>query len=725
MNGEIPGPIPANVAVEGAPHLGYELTGHLTKELTKNLADGGVGRRARKAANDRRARVDTLSIDDARAAVDAAEAPVGNEQSAEVEAPATKSRKSRKPRSSTKADNQNVADPDESETSTPEGNSGPFGPPEGNMVDTSLEAPAAPNFPMVDTTLEGPTGPPEGEMVDLGENGDGTHANKALTSETERARVLGDKGYALPDGTVVKDFGALRDIYNAKVHNADVNFSDQNQLNDWRRLIAAMRAATLQQAEVSGANAEERLTAFKSDVLKREIEMSAKAKQRYLDEQQASRNQSRGNTQTAGNPFDKAPTGPGYLDRDRLQQNEALNAKVAAASEKFAKLSAERRGKRFGGKKALAEAKQEYDDARNEAGSFYATQMKELGWSDETIRAFSRAAGVLELASVSNNIKGKLEDTADSKHWPIRKLNEFWAHNTGRKDNGKLNWMGIAKKGVVLAALTAVPGAGVAFLASGVLASVGAGAIGAGIGAGATSGIARSIFRMKLNEGGNAKTGAAIYADAMMSDNESSIMTRTDHAVHAEAISNLLNEQTEKLTRLNKRRLVGAVALGAVGAVGGYGLGRVVSGSRHIFGGHGGGNHAGGSGSGVNVVESHPTGGGHTAVIDHAGNGHSTGVEHPGNVHGGSNPNALDAGAILKAQADANNGKYTWTVAHDLTPGKEGPTAQAALDKFNAATGRHFILGPRNGTTQIFEGAHTINPDEMRLLNQVMIDMNK
>ncbi len=91
----------------------------------------------------------------------------------------------------------------------------------------------------------------------------------------------------------------------------------------------------------------------------------------------------------------------------------------------------------------------------------------------------------------------------------------------------------------------------------------------------------------------------------------------------------------------------------------------------------------------------------------------------------GGNHVGVSSDAISKAQAAVDRGRVTSVVAHDLTPGREVFTMQAAIDKYNAAKSTHFVLGPRNGTTQIFDGRHTINRKEMKLLDQIMVDMNK
>ncbi len=65
---------------------------------------------------------------------------------------------------------------------------------------------------------------------------------------------------------------------------------------------------------------------------------------------------------------------------------------------------------------------------------------------------------------------------------------------------------------------------------------------------------------------------------------------------------------------------------------------------------------------------------------------------------------------------------YTAEVAYRLDPAHAPELIQKGIDIYNFSNGTRFELGPRNGTTQIIEGTHTISPDEMQELNRMMVE---
>lgn len=78
---------------------------------------------------------------------------------------------------------------------------------------------------------------------------------------------------------------------------------------------------------------------------------------------------------------------------------------------------------------------------------------------------------------------------------------------------------------------------------------------------------------------------------------------------------------------------------------------------------------------------------------------------------------------IGKAQSLADKGKYSWSVANALSPGKESTAMQIGIDKFNELNGTDFTLVTKNGVLQIVKGSgKVVNPTQMRYINQLMIN---
>jgi hypothetical protein len=271
------------------------------------------------------------------------------------------------------------------------------------------------------------------------------------------------------------------------------------------------------------------------------------------------------------------------VDRAEMNATKEFNASMvnlAAARDEYIRLSINRRSVSIGHKGDTAKAKEAYDMALNKLGATFADQLRKEGKSPEEIDAFSVAGRILECNEFKTLTKDAQESKEANKNIVLRKFNEFYARNTGRKENGKLNWVGMAKKVAAMSALTAVPGVGIAILAGGILGS-GAGAL---TGAYLAKNISRSIFRNKLSSQVGSKTGAAFYAEDLANKHTAQLNTPTG-TLESRSVSDLYQEQTDYLNGRNKRRMVGSAAIGAVmGPLAGYGLRHAAEAVHHLYG---------------------------------------------------------------------------------------------------------------------------------------------
>jgi hypothetical protein len=84
----------------------------------------------------------------------------------------------------------------------------------------------------------------------------------------------------------------------------------------------------------------------------------------------------------------------------------------------------------------------------------------------------------------------------------------------------------------------------------------------------------------------------------------------------------------------------------------------------------------------------------------------------------------INSEGLGKAQSLADKGKYSWTVANALSPGKESAAMQVGIDKFNQLNGTDFALQrTADGVLKIVKGSgQVVNRTEMRYINQLMIN---
>lgn len=271
---------------------------------------------------------------------------------------------------------------------------------------------------------------------------------------------------------------------------------------------------------------------------------------------------------------------PGEL----VPYNEALNGalnELSTSRAEFVRLSMKRRGKSVGTKAELADAKAKYDNDRNQAGGIVAAQLKAAGVDQSVIDAFGKDGNINEAEALNAASVALAEKQAGGKKF--KKFYDTWARLGGRKENGKRNWAGTLAKVGIMAGVTALPAAGLATLIGGVIASTGAGAGFAAIGGVLSNRIGKGLLGAKINKNANAVSVAHKQGDFFEADAKARLGGR-ESIKDASEVSDIFQEQTDKINKRNKLRHVGAIALAVGGAAGGYGL-------HHLISGGGGGNH--------------------------------------------------------------------------------------------------------------------------------------
>ena len=275
------------------------------------------------------------------------------------------------------------------------------------------------------------------------------------------------------------------------------------------------------------------------------------------------------------------PYGPELPAGEVIIMPAELQKNLDDAREAYIKISSRRRMISIGQKGKVADAKKAYDNARDAAGSHIAAQYEAAGVSPAEIKARSNAGAAFELMNLANFTNAHQIEIADGKS--LRRFNEFWARNGGRnQETGKRNWKGIAKKAAAMALITAIPGAGIAF-AAGTLIGAGTGAL---VGSALASSISRNLFRSHVEKGANAKTVAAEQAEYLIANNAENL-DNSEADLDSASVSDIYQQQTDKINRRNKWRHVGGVAIGVASVpLGYYGSRAVIGGVRHLLGGN-------------------------------------------------------------------------------------------------------------------------------------------
>lgn len=272
---------------------------------------------------------------------------------------------------------------------------------------------------------------------------------------------------------------------------------------------------------------------------------------------------------------------------------EGLQGRLNQARNEFVRLTAQRRGKIFGGKKALAEAKRAYEDARNEAGAYVALQLELQNATPEQIREFSILGTAAELFAVTGEIYTVQMAGVESKRF--KGFYDWWARQGGRKENGKFNFAGMAKKGAAMFAIGLLPGAAIGVAAGAVLS--GGAALGAIVGGAAARGVARGLMGAKVSKEASASTVAADQLTAQHQTDGERLGNRivNGDSLTTEDVTEGIQDRTDHEVGRNQRRVGAAAILGAVGGAAGAYVGGLLHGT--LFGG-GGGRHPSARGPG-------------------------------------------------------------------------------------------------------------------------------
>lgn len=276
---------------------------------------------------------------------------------------------------------------------------------------------------------------------------------------------------------------------------------------------------------------------------------------------------------------DNEDTEPSGTEIHEVPLTPELQESLDAARTEFVRLSALRGGKIFGKKKALAEAKRAYDEARNRAGAYVAQELELQNATPEEIHEFNVLGRAVEQHALANLVCDAQIKGADGKR--LKVFYDFWARQGG-KPNGKFNIKGNLKKAAAMTAITFIPGVAIGMAGAAII----GGAIGGAAAGGLLSrGIARGLFSSKVNNEAEARTVAAAQRDEQVAkyDAHSAGLADQGYTFTSEDVSDSIQELTDRRVRRNQRRLLAATAIGAASAAGGAWVGQHVS--SHFFGG--------------------------------------------------------------------------------------------------------------------------------------------
>jgi hypothetical protein len=239
---------------------------------------------------------------------------------------------------------------------------------------------------------------------------------------------------------------------------------------------------------------------------------------------------------------------------------QELAEKLSFSRDEFVKLSAKRRGiQSIGYKRKLKAAKEAYETARDNAGSYVAERMQEMGLSPERVRELGVAGAVAEL-QVTTCAVAELQTSKDG---PFKGFLEKWASWGGRREDGKRNVAGFLKKSGVMFVAGTVVAAPIGLLGGAIL----------GTGAGAVAGIlvaqrvARGLMGAKLN--GAAEGYKVAEAQAAVQYNaDVTRLAGTERVLNTADITEGIQDLTDRSVRRNRRRAIGAAAIAAAAGAG-------------------------------------------------------------------------------------------------------------------------------------------------------------
>jgi|GEM_PF-5248935 len=275
-------------------------------------------------------------------------------------------------------------------------------------------------------------------------------------------------------------------------------------------------------------------------------------------------------------PQEKEPT---------IELPPELQERLSVTRDRFARLSAERRGLILGirNRRELAEARQEYVDTITSVGNYSQAAMEAAGMTEDEIEAARVLGGVVEHSLQYSAIYEHQMRIADGKI--LAPLYRWWARQGG-KFFSKKGIIGAFKKAGVMAVPGLVIG-GVAGVASSfVLGPLGGAVIGAGI----SRAVSRGLMGAHMSNEADAVSVSFEQNRQQMEKANQSIVNKSARGeqITAEDLVAGSDTLTERGIRRNRGRTIGAVVIGAASGT----LGAVAG--SHIFGDHGGGTPKGG-----------------------------------------------------------------------------------------------------------------------------------
>lgn len=231
-----------------------------------------------------------------------------------------------------------------------------------------------------------------------------------------------------------------------------------------------------------------------------------------------------------------------------------------------------------GATKAKVEASRErYEALRLKAKEWEVKTMKARGLEQADRVMVSKLQDKTEAKMIALGIKFDAERLAEPKGVTAglrKKFYDWWARQGGGATFKQRLWGNVKKSAVVGAA--SLPFA----VAAGISGVIFAGPlVGAAVAAGAGRGVARGLMRSHIEKNSSSKTVAASQMEKRLAEQyeniENGYVRADDGEIHVPAsVTGVFAEGTKKDVQRNRRRTLGAMALGAVaGAVGGHFLG--------------------------------------------------------------------------------------------------------------------------------------------------------
>lgn len=293
-----------------------------------------------------------------------------------------------------------------------------------------------------------------------------------------------------------------------------------------------------------------------------------------------------GDDDGGGNGDDGTPEEVPTEPTPEIQLPPEMGERLNVARDRYVRLNARRRGLIFGrrNKKELAEAKAEYEAARDLAGQFAAGELTRAGADAAEVQTFATMGAAQELCDVTQMIYDRQIEGADAKK--LKGFYDWWARQGGRFFT-KAGFKGAIKKAGVMAIPMAAVGAAAGAVGITLLGPI-AGAL---AGAGVARGVARGLMGAHVNKNAEAARVAGEQRDEQILSDDTRLSPRVlnGEILETKDITEGIQDLTDRSIRRNRRRTALAVGVAAAAGVAGTALGS------HFFGG-GGGKHVPGGG---------------------------------------------------------------------------------------------------------------------------------